>query len=110
MESFFLNRTSAEEFLDLYQVVLPDFTQSVDQLVSGPCIAMEIRQQDCVQSFKKLCGSYDPNVGRSKGETQTLRSLYGQDRHRNAVHCSDIGDEGPIECEFFFVLLPEKKQ
>ena len=71
---------------------------------------MEIRQKDVIQSFKKLCGAYNPKVGREKHkETNSLRALFGLDKHKNAVHCTDIEDEGVLECEYFFVLLPEKK-
>lgn len=48
MSSYFLDRTNAEEFLDLYKGILPDFSQSIDQLVSGACIALEVRQDDVV--------------------------------------------------------------
>ena len=89
---------------------MPDFNETIDQLVSGPCIALEVRQKDVVESFKKLCGVYNPKVGREKyRETNTLRALYGVDKHKNAVHCTDIPDEGTLECEYFFVLLPEKR-
>ena len=110
IQSQFLERSHAEEFLDLYRVVLPDFCETIDQLVSGPSIALEIRQKDVITSFKKLCGAYNPKAGREKfKEVNTLRSLYGVDKHKNAVHCTDIPDEGTLECEYFFVLLPEKK-
>jgi len=43
-------------------------------MVSGPCIAMEIRQDNVVGSFKKLCGAYDPRIGASKErEGDTIR-------------------------------------
>ena len=42
-------------------------------MVSGPCIALEVRQENVVQSFKSLCGAFDPNVGKQKGERSTLR-------------------------------------
>ena len=78
-------------------------------MVSGPCIALEVRQENVISSFKALCGAYDPEVGRAKGEKNSLRSLFGVDKIRNAVHCTDLPDEGVIECEFFFVILQEKK-
>ena len=52
MQSCFLTRGEAEEFMTIYRTVLRDFSQTVDQLVSGPCIALEIRQQDVIRSFK----------------------------------------------------------
>ena len=61
-----------------------------------------------VDQFKRLCGAYDPAIGRMRGEQDTLRTLYGLDRHRNAVHCTDLTTEALLEVEFFFVLLPER--
>ena len=109
MSSYFLSRDHAEEFLDLYKPAIKDFSKTIDQMVSGPAIALEIRQEDVIQSFKRLCGAYDPFQGKSRlREQDTLRALYGLDIHQNAVHCTDIPNEGQLECEYFFVLLPEK--
>ena len=43
IQSHFLNRGEAEEFMQLYKPLLRDFSHTIDQLVSGPCIALEIR-------------------------------------------------------------------
>ena len=43
MQTFFLDRATAEEFLELYKGVVPDYSAMIDQMVSGPCIALEIR-------------------------------------------------------------------
>ena len=78
-------------------------------MTNGPCLAMEIRQENVVDEFKKLAGSFDPEIARSKGQTDTFRAKYGVDKYLNAVHCTDLVDEGILESEFFFVLLQEKK-
>lgn len=70
---------------------------------------MEVRQDNVVQSFKALCGAFDPKIGAAKGEKDTLRQLFGIDRIKNAVHCTDMPDEGVLDCEYFFVLLQEAK-
>ena len=72
MSSFFLDRASADEFMELYKGIISDFSQTIDQLVSGVCIALEIRQEDVVQQFRKVCGAYDPNKGKGR-EKDTLR-------------------------------------
>ncbi len=109
LQSFFLDRFIAEDFFELYKGVLPDFNLMIDQMVSGPCLAMEVRQDNVWPSFKNLCGAFDPKIGASKGERDTLRQLYGIDRARNAVHCTDMPEEGVLECEYFFVLMQERK-
>lgn len=43
MEMFHLDRPTAEEFFEIYQGVLPEFTQMTEQMTTGPCIVMEIR-------------------------------------------------------------------
>ena len=73
-------------------------------MVSGPCIALEIRQENVVSAFKNICGAYDPSVGKKRGESETIRAQFGVDRHRNAVHCTDLAEDAQLECEFFFVL------
>ncbi len=93
----------------MYKGVIADFEQTIDQLVSGLSIALEIRQENVVKQFKKICGAYDPVIGKNRhGERDTIRALYGVDKHRNAVHCTDIQEDAQLECEFFFVLLADR--
>jgi len=108
LEMFFLDRHTADEFFELYKGVVPEYSQMIDQVICGPCIALEVRQENAVVSLKQLCGGFDPNIAKTKGERGTLRQEFGVDRARNAVHCTDVPEEGILECEFFFVLLPEK--
>jgi len=37
----------------------------------------------------------------------TIRAKFGQDRVRNAVHCTDLPEDGTIECEYFFNILQQ---
>ena len=67
----------------------------IDQLASGPCLALEVRQDDAVEKFKKFCGPYDPEIGR-KLEPNSLRARYGEDRIYNAVHCTDLPEDGQL--------------
>lgn len=43
MEMFYLDRPSAEEFLDVYKGVLPEYVPLIEHLISGPCIVCEVR-------------------------------------------------------------------
>jgi nucleoside-diphosphate kinase len=60
LQTFFLDRATSEEFFELYKGVLPEYSFLIDQMVSGPCIALEVRQENIVSLFKQLCGAYDP--------------------------------------------------
>ena len=48
LQTFFLDRATAEEFFELYKGVVNEYSQVIDQMVSGPCIALEVRQENVV--------------------------------------------------------------
>lgn len=61
-----LDRSQCEEFLRVYEGVLPEFIQISLHLASGPMIAMELTSdrgegdaQDVHTKFRNLCGPYD---------------------------------------------------
>lgn len=104
MEMFNLDTPTAEEFFEVYKGVLPEFLPLVEHLTTGPCIVLEIRQEDVVPSFRKLCGPHDPEIAKTL-RPETIRARFGEDRVCNAVHCTDLPEDGVIECEYFFSIL-----
>ena len=64
MELFNLNRAVVEEFFAVYKGVLPEYLPIVENLSNGPVIALEIRQQNAVATFRELCGPHDPEIAR----------------------------------------------
>jgi len=104
MELFNLNRSVTEEFMDVYKGVLPEYLPIVESLSGGPVIALEIRQQNAVASFRELCGPHDPEIARHL-RPDTIRARFGLDRVRNAVHCTDMPEDGRLEVQYFFQLL-----
>ena len=108
MQQFSVNPFDAEEFLEVYKGVLPDYGLMVGELQSGPCIAMELKHKDekfDVQGeFRKLCGPMDPDIARQV-RPDTLRAKYGETKVQNAVHCSDLPEDGILEVEYFFKIL-----
>lgn len=54
MEQLSLNRPSAEEFHEVYRGVLPEFVPMIEHMISGPIIAMEIRQENAVEALRKI--------------------------------------------------------
>lgn len=99
-----LDKASAEEFLEVYKGVLPEYFDMVMQLCQGPCLVLEVRQEDAVNSFRKLVGPHDPEVAKHL-RPNTLRAQYGHDRVRNGVHCTDLPEDGLLEVEYFFNIL-----
>ena len=76
----------------------------IDHLASGPAVAIEVRQDNVVEKFRKLCGPYDPEIAR-KLEPQSLRAQFGVDRVTNAIHCTDLAEDGRLEVNFVFNTL-----
>lgn len=104
MEMFNLTRPVVEEFYDVYKGVLPEYLPLVENLSGGPVIALEIRQQNAVASFRELCGPHDPEIARHL-RPDTIRAKFGHDRVRNVVHCTDMPEDGILEVQYFFQLL-----
>jgi nucleoside-diphosphate kinase len=48
MEMFCLDKPTAEEFFEVYKGVLPEFVAMIESMTAGPCIVMEIRQENAV--------------------------------------------------------------
>ena len=50
--------------MQVYRGVVSEYKEMVNQLMSGPCVAMEIvatdRCEDVVSSFRELAGPADP--------------------------------------------------
>lgn len=99
-----LDKPSAEEFLEIYKGVLPEFTGIVEHITSGPSIVLEIRQENVVPAFRQLAGPLDPEVAKHL-RGNTIRANFGVDRVSNAVHCTDLPEDGVLECEYFFRIL-----
>lgn len=64
MEMFNLSRPVVEEFYDVYKGVLPEYLPIVENLSGGPCLVLEVRQQNAVSAFRELCGPHDPEIAK----------------------------------------------
>eukprot|EP00656_Telonema_subtile_P054381 TRINITY_DN811_c0_g1_i3.p1 TRINITY_DN811_c0_g1~~TRINITY_DN811_c0_g1_i3.p1 ORF type:complete len:142 (-),score=44.95 TRINITY_DN811_c0_g1_i3:211-636(-) len=98
------DRSTIEEFYEVYKQVLPEYQDMVTQLLSGPFIALEVRAEDAVSSFREFSGPNDPEIARTL-RPHTLRARYGHDKIRNALHSTDLPEDGSLEVEYFFKVL-----
>ncbi|CCW68899.1 unnamed protein product [Phytomonas sp. Hart1] len=105
---YMLTRADSEDFLEVYNGVMPEYNKMVEQLSSGPVWAIEVRAENAVAALRAVCGPHDPDMGHSLFP-HTIRSQYGTNRICNAVHCTDLEEDGPLESEFFFSLLQNKQ-
>ena len=101
MQMFYLDKINAEEFFEVYKGVLPEYSDMIEDITCGPVIALEVRQDDCVNKLRALVGPHDPEIAKSL-RPNTIRAKFGIDRVKNAVHCTDLSEDGPLECKFFF--------
>ena len=60
MQMFRLEKANGEEFFEVYKGVVQEYPAMVAELISGPCVALEIRAQNAVKSFREFCGPADP--------------------------------------------------
>lgn len=111
MELFRLDRTTAAEFLEVYEGVVPHFNESVDHYTTGPCLALELVGQDSanvVAQFRASAGPWDVEMAKEL-KPQTIRAQFGHDRVRNAVHCTDLAEDSVLECQYFFDILSRRQ-
>ena len=103
-------RANAEEFYEVYKEVVPEYEMMVAELCTGPCIALEVStdsppQEGVVAGFKKqVAGPRDPVIAKEL-DTSSIRALFGTDKVRNAVHCTDLVDDTRIELNYMFQIL-----
>ncbi|XP_030647528.1 nucleoside diphosphate kinase homolog 7 [Chanos chanos] len=106
LQMFNMDRANAEEFLEVYKGVVTEYTGMVTELCAGPCVALEIRGTDAPRTFREFCGPADPEIARHL-RPSTLRALYGKTKVQNAVHCTDLPEDGILEVQYFFKILDE---
>ena len=62
---FYLTKDAAEEFYDVYKGVLPEYIPLIEHMVGGgPCIALELRQENVVEAFREIVGPHDPEIAK----------------------------------------------
>lgn len=101
---FDLDRRTAEDFLEVYKTVLPDFNDVAAEFAAGPMLAMEISGPDAVARVREVVGPREVEVAK-RIRADTLRARYGTSPACPAVHCTDLPDDGPLDSEFLFTMV-----
>jgi len=101
-----ISLAKSKQFLEAYNGVLYDIKGVEAELIDGQVVIMEVRSQygdsgSVVSSFRQLCGPFDPDVARAL-QPDTIRARFGLDRTKNAVHCTDLPEDGVVEVAAFF--------
>ncbi|XP_074164397.1 nucleoside diphosphate kinase homolog 7 isoform X1 [Sminthopsis crassicaudata] len=105
MQMFYMDQVNVEEFYEVYKGVVAEFSDMVTELYSGPCVALEIQQNNTTKTFREFCGPADPEIARHL-RPGTLRALFGKNRIQNAVHCTDLPEDGLLESFLKSVWVP----
>eukprot|EP00041_Stephanoeca_diplocostata_P013344 m.233781 g.233781 ORF g.233781 m.233781 type:complete len:373 (+) comp19302_c0_seq1:162-1280(+) len=99
-----LDKASAAEFLEVYKGVVSEYTGMVDELTTGPVLAIEVSGNNALESFRPYCGPADPVIAKHLFP-DSLRAQFGSNKVQNAVHCTDLQEDSPLELQYFFEIL-----
>ncbi|KAI0231460.1 Nucleoside diphosphate kinase 7 [Lamellibrachia satsuma] len=99
-----MEKANAQEFYEVYRGVVQEYSDMVDELSLGPCLALEIRAQNAPVTFREMAGPTDPEIARHL-RPRSLRAQFGIDKVHNAIHCTDLPEDAVLEVEYFFKIL-----
>lgn len=99
-----LDLSEAEEFYEPYRGLIDEYSALLDEMSSGPCLAVQLRAQNAVNKLREVVGPRDAKVAKII-RPDSIRAKYGTDAVKNVVHCTDLPEDAECECEYFFNLL-----
>mgnify|MGYP001103348436 CR=1 FL=1 len=100
-----LPREDAERFYEPHRG--KDFYENlVDFITSGPVVGILLERENAVQAAREIIGATNP----ADAERGTIRSLFGTDITRNAVHGSDSPENVIREAGIFFGIAGQDHQ
>ena len=104
--SIHLTTAYAEELFDTYRNIYTNYSSSIEHLCSSACLAVMVTGPgyNVVSSFRDFVGPLDPKLAKAL-RPQSIRAIFGDDSVKNAVHCTDLEEDGEIECQYFFDSL-----
>jgi nucleoside-diphosphate kinase len=118
-QMYHFDRPAADEFLEVYQGILPsiEFQAILNEMTSGRMIALELsaspqaaqhpqtgERRSSVVAFRELVGPYPVHIAKEL-YPNSIRAQFGETVGRNAVHCTDMEEDGILECEYLFSIL-----
>jgi nucleoside-diphosphate kinase len=92
-----LSREQAERFYEVHKA-RAFYNDLCTYMTSGPLIVMALEGDDAIKRWRELMGATDPK----KAAAGTIRSDFGENIERNAVHGSDAPETAAQEVPFFF--------
>ncbi len=44
---------------------MPEYSSMVEEMINGECVVMEVRQENVVESFRKVAGPHDSQIAKT---------------------------------------------
>jgi nucleoside-diphosphate kinase len=104
VQTLHFSKIQAEEFLEVYKGVVPEYVDHVIHLSLGMCVALEVRAVNPVETFRETAGPWSVEMAKEL-RPETIRATFGEDNIRNAIHCTDLDDDAIAECEYCFRIM-----
>ena len=95
-----LSLAQAERFYEVHKA-RPFYHDLCTYMTSGPVVVMVLEGDGAIVKWRELMGATDPK----KAAAGTIRSDFGENIERNAVHGSDASETAAQEVPFFFSSL-----
>jgi len=95
-----LSLAQAERFYEVHKA-RPFYHDLCTYMTSGPVVVMVLEGEGAIVKWRELMGATDPK----KAAAGTIRSDFGENIERNAVHGSDAPETAAQEVPFFFSSL-----
>lgn len=115
-----LHTDMADEFLRVYRKIIPQYAALLQQFSGGPLIALMVTRNSydssdmpIVPEFREFCGPMNcelaalirPNSIRARLGNPGIKTNIVQ----NGVHCTDLPEDGYMECSYFFKTIASIK-
>ncbi len=97
MKKLCLSRSDAEAFYQVHRGK-PFFESLVNFMTEGPVVPIALERENAIAKLREIMGATDS----SKATEGTIRSRFGTDIERNAIHGSDAVETAAVELQFFF--------
>ncbi len=102
VSSFHMSQEIAEEFLGVYHQVYRPYSAMLEHICSSSVLAVLVSGgPHVVEDFRSLVGPLNPELAKILRPT-SIRALFGKDLAMNAVHCTDLAEDGEMECRYMF--------
>lgn len=95
-----LDANTTETFFAVYKGIWPRYEDIVTHFLDGPCLALQVNAAP-TDLADQCCGPVDCDIAQKLRPT-SIRALFGHNVVKNAIHATDMDDDGPLECHFFF--------